>query len=470
MHKVWLAAGVPLMLAACSSTPDAKSVLRQAANAMGNVRSIQYSGTGNNGNFGQSISSGADWPKREVTTYTMSINYEQKSSSEKIVFAQEVFGGRQQNAEVNGDKAWTMGPNGPVPQLADAEERQLQIWMTPHGFIKAGLEANDTRIDAAAADITFTVLGKYKLSGVVNDRHEVVRVETTEANPVLGDMPVVVTYSGYKDFNFNGMPFPAQIEQRRGGFPTWELKVTNVRTNLPADLPIPESIQNAALPQVIVQTTKIADGVWFLAGGTHHSVVAEFKDYAVVVEAPLNEGRSLAVLAEAKRLVPDKPVKYVISTHHHFDHTGGLRPYVAQGIAIVMPESNKDYFEKIFQRPATVMPDSLAKNPKPAVIQGVTDKYVLMDGKQTIEVYPIQGDTHADDLLVAYFPGPKILVEADSYSPAAADAAPPSPPSANAVNLYNNIQRLKLSVATIAPIHGRGTVSVAEFKKYIGKS
>jgi glyoxylase-like metal-dependent hydrolase (beta-lactamase superfamily II) len=403
-----------------------------------------------------------------VASYSRTINYDQKSSTEQIGFAQEVFGGRQQNAEVNGDKAWNVGHNGPVPQLASAEERQLLIWMTPHGFIKAGLEASDTRIDEAASNITFTALGKYKVSGVLNDANQVVRVETTLANPVLGDVPVVFTYSRYKDWGV--MSFPTQIVEREGGFPVWELTVNEVRPNPSADLPVPDVIQNAPAPKAATETTKLADGVWFLTGGSHHSVVAEFKDYVAVIEGPLNEERSLAVLAEAKKLVPDKPVKYVISTHHHFDHTGGLRTYVAQGVTVITHESNKDYFEKIFQRPSTVTPDTLGRNPKPAVVQGVTDKYVLTDGKQTIEVYATQGDNHTDDLLVAYFPGPKILVEADSYSPPAADAPPPSPPPANAVSLYDNIQRLKLNVATIAPIHGRGAVPMAEFKKYIGKS
>ena len=464
----WLVAGVIVSLTACSSAPDAKAALRKAEKAMGSVKSIQYSGSGINGNFGQAISSGAEWPRREVRSYTRTINYDQKSASEQIVFAQEVFGGQQQNAEVNGDKAWNVGPNGPVPQPANAEERQVQIWMTPHGFVKAALEASDTRIDPAGPNITFTALGKYKVSGVLDLTNYVVKVETTESNPILGDTPVVWTYSGYKEYG--SIKFPTQIVQRQGGFSTWELTITDVRPNAPVDLPVPDSVKNAPPPQPTVQSSKVADGVWFLTGGSHHSLLAEFRDYVAVVEAPLNEERSLVVLAEAKKLVPDKPVKYVISTHHHFDHTGGLRAYVAQGITVVTHESNKDYFEKALQRPSTVVPDSQGRKPKPPVIEGVTGKYVLTDGKQTIEVYATDGDNHTDDLLVAYLPGPKILVEADSYSPPAADAPLPSPPPANALALYNNIQRLKLNVATIAPIHGRGVVSMAEFKRYIGKS
>jgi glyoxylase-like metal-dependent hydrolase (beta-lactamase superfamily II) len=229
-------------------------------------------------------------------------------------------------------------------------------------------------------------------------------------------------------------------------------------------------VQSATAPPVKVDTARLSDGVWFLSGGSHHSLVVEFNDYITVIEAPLNEERSLAVIAEAKKLVPNKPIKYLISTHHHFDHSGGLRTYVAEGATVVTHESNKAFFEKTFQAPSTLVPDAQSKSSKPATFQTISDKWVLTDGKQNVEVYATQGDLHTDELLVVYLPGPKILVEADAYSPGPPDAPPPSPAPPNAVNLFANIQRLKLNVATIAPIHGRGAVQFAEFRKFVGKS
>jgi glyoxylase-like metal-dependent hydrolase (beta-lactamase superfamily II) len=472
--KLWPAMALFLALDACSSTPDVKSALQDAGKAMGSVKSIQYSGSGVNAFFGQALSAGKEWPRRELTSYVRTINYDQKSSSEQMTFAQPVFGGQQQNAEVNGDKAWNVGPNGPAAQPAAAEERQLQIWLTPHGFLKAAQAASDATLMPQTEDgkkvnvITFTTAGKNKVAGTLDGQNMVAKVETTVANPVLGDMPVVTMYSDYKDFN--GVKFPTKIVQTQGGFPVWDLNIASVQPNAPADLPVPAEVQSATAPTVSVQTTKLGDGVWFLTGGTHHSLVVEFKDYIAVVEGPLTEERSLAVIAEAKKLVPNKEIKYVVSTHHHFDHSGGLRTYVAQGATVITHDSNKAYFEKTFQAPATLAPDMQAKNPKPATIQGVTDKYVLTDGKQSIEIYATQGDTHSDELLIAYIPSAKVLVEADSYSPGPPNTPPPSPAPPNAANLYNNIQRLKLNVATIAPIHGRGAVSMAEFKKFIGKS
>jgi len=472
-RKLCLAIG---LAAGALLAQDAKNLLDNAGKAMGSVKSIQYSGTGMNAFFGQALSAGKEWPRRDLTSYSRTINYDQKSATEEFVFANpNVFGGQRQNNEVNGDKAWNVGATGAAaPQLANAEERQLAIWMTPHGFLKAAMEAGNATVKPRTEGgrkvnvVTFTALGKYKVSGTIDSQNMVTKVETRFPNPVLGDMAVVNTYSDYKDFN--GVKFPTKIVQAQGGFSVNELTITNVRPNAPADLPVPPAVQSASMPAVRVETSNLGDGLWFVGGGSHHSLVVEFKDYTTVIEGPLTEERSLAVLAEAKRLVPNKPVKYVVSTHHHFDHSGGLRTYVAEGTTLITHQSNKPYFEKTFKAPATLAPDQQAKGPRKANIIAVSDKYVLTDGKQTIEVYATQGDTHTDELLVAYLPAQRVLVEADSFSPGPPNTPPPPTPPPNAVTLYNNIQRLKLDVGTIVGIHGRGPVPMAEFLKFVGKS
>lgn len=100
------------------------------------------------------------------------------------------------------------------------------------------------------------------------------------------------------------------------------------------------------MPPLKVEVQKVAQGVWYLTGGSHHSVAVEFKDHVVVVEAPWNEERSLAVIAEVKKTIPGKPIKYVVNTHHHFDHSGGLRTYVAEGATVITHEMNKAFYEE----------------------------------------------------------------------------------------------------------------------------
>ena len=469
--KLVFAIGLGLATTACSLiSPDANSVLSSAQKAMGSPKSIQYSGTGMNAFFGQALTAGKEWPRRNMTAYTRTINYEQKSASDDMTFAQPVFGGQHQVTLVSGDKAWAMGPNGPAPQMAQAEARQLQIWLSPHGFLKGAMDAGNATLktgDGGLKVVSFKALDKYTVDGTIDGQDMVTKVETTIADTVLGDIPVVATYSEYKDFN--GVKFPAKILQTQGGFPVWEVAVNSVQPNGSAELAPPGPVQSAAIPPVKVESTKMADGVWFLGGGSHHSLALDFNEYIVIIEGPLNEARSLAVLAEAKKLIPNKPVKYLISTHHHFDHSGGLRTYVAEGATIVTHESNKAYFEKSFQAPAALVPDTQAKSPKPATIEGVKDKYVLTNGNKSLEVYATAGDTHTDELMVVYLPASRILVEADSYSPGPPNAPLTGPVPPNATTLNNNIQRLKLNVATIAPIHGRGPVPIAEFRKFIAK-
>jgi glyoxylase-like metal-dependent hydrolase (beta-lactamase superfamily II) len=467
--KFWLAAGLALAVAGCSGPRTANSVLEAVQGEIGNPTSIQYSGTGMNTFFGQALTAGEEWPRRELESYTKTINYEQRSAREELNFAQPVFGGQKQNTQVNGEKAWNVGPNGPAPQLAAAEERQLHIWLTPHGFVKAALAAGDaTLTEAEGANlISFTALGKYKINGTIDAENHVTRVETTLANPVLGDTELVANYSDYMEFN--DIHFPTRIQMTQGGFPLWDLTVTRVTANMPFDLPVPDNVQAATLPPVQTTSTKLADGVWHVTGGSHHSVVVEFNDYIAVIEAPQTEARALAVIDEAKKLAPNKPIRYVLTTHHHFDHTGGLRTYAAEGSTIVTHQSNVTYFEKALMAPATVAPDMQAKNPKKPTFEGVSDKRVITDGKQTIEVYATEGDSHTNEYTLVYLPGPRILVEGDAYSPGPANAPPPATPPPDAVKLYDEIQRLKLNVATIAPIHGRGAVPIAELRKFVGR-
>src|SRR5262249_58446746 len=119
---------------------------------------------------------------------------------------------------------------------------------------------------------------------------------------------------------------------RAGGQNSFGITISNVQPNACGDaIAVPPAVQNATVPPVRVEAQRLADGVYHLAGGTHNSVAVEFSDFVTVVEAPLNEARSLAVIAEVKRLIPNKRIKYVVSTHHHFDHAGGLRTYVHQG-------------------------------------------------------------------------------------------------------------------------------------------
>jgi glyoxylase-like metal-dependent hydrolase (beta-lactamase superfamily II) len=450
---------------------DAKTVLQAASKAMGDVKSIQFSGTGHLYALGQAFSPTSAWPQNNITSYTRTIDYDSRSSREDLTQVEPTppriggaapFAGEQKQINlVSGQYAWNQADNGAQPAVATAEERQLQIWLTPHGFLKAAMENNATaRKGSGGTTVSFT-MGKFKINGTVDNQNLVTRTETWLANPVLGDMPVETTYSSYKDFN--GVQFPTVIVQKQGGYPVFDLTVTSVQPNVSLNLPVPEAVKSAKLPPVNVTSQKIGDGVWFLAGGSHNSVLVEYPNYLVVIEAPNDEARSLAVIAESKKLAPNKPIKYLINTHHHFDHSGGVRTYVAEGATIVTNEINKPYYERVWKASHTLEPDRLTQNPKPATFLTVKGKYVLADGGRSIEIYPMDKDTHNVGLMIVYLPKEKVVVEADSFSwPAGTRAGPRY--HGNNVNLLRNIQQLKLDVNMLAPIHGT-IVSFSELQK-----
>jgi hypothetical protein len=152
-------------------------------------------------------------------------------------------------------------------------------------------------------------------------------------------MKVVTYYGPYRDFA--GVKFPAKIIQYQDGHPSLDLTVTAVRANPSIDMQVPENVRTNPTP---VKTEKVADGVWYITGGSHHSVLIEMKDYLVVVEGPQGDQRSMAVIAEVKKLVPNKPIKYLVNSHHHFDHSGGVRAYAAEGATIVTHELNRPLY------------------------------------------------------------------------------------------------------------------------------
>jgi len=227
-------------------------------------------------------------------------------------------------------------------------DRQFQLWSTPHGVIKAAMAGKGTM---EGRTIAFGVPGRFKATATLDAANLIERVDATMANPVLGDMAVTVSYADYRDFG--GVKFPTKIRQSYGGFPALDLTVTEVKPNVAADIAVPDNVKQATNPYVLVTTQKAADGVWYVTGGSHHSVVIEMKDHVIVVEGPLNDDRALAVIKEARTLVPNKPIKYLVVSHHHFDHSGGVRAFAGEGATLITHDASRLFFERIVAAPAT---------------------------------------------------------------------------------------------------------------------
>lgn len=193
------------------------------------------------------------------------------------------------------------------------------------------------------------------------------------------------------------------------------------------------------------------------------------QDYVIVVEGPLDDQRALAVIGEVRTLVPTKPIRYVVNSHPHFDHAGGLRAFVAEGATVVTQEVNRAFFERALAAPATIRPDHLAKSGRKALVEGVGDRGVLTDDARTVELHLIAGNLHHDGLLMLHLLKEKLLIQADAYTPLPPNAPPPTPASPFQVNLADNIARLGLTVDQLLPLHGR-IVPTAELYRTIGRT
>jgi glyoxylase-like metal-dependent hydrolase (beta-lactamase superfamily II) len=496
---------VPAMVVGAATAQDARGVLQAAAKAMGSdaVQSVQYTASkGWLGSPGQSYAPNGDWPRGDLASYTATIDYGSKSAKEEYVRVQgnnskqggggiPIQGQQRVTNFVSGNYAWNLNQKGePNPQPQNAEIRQLMIWASPHGFIKAAQQANDLKMTDRTfigqgknlKVLAFTTMDKYRMTGEINDQNLLERVVTWIPDRVMGDMQVEIRYSDYRDVG-NGVRFPHRIHAHQGDHPllpggngrNWmDLTISSVQVNVPASaVAVPDAVRNAPAPQERVVSTQLAPGVWLMGGGSHNSVAIEFRDFIAVVEGPLDDSRSIPVIAEVKRVIPNKPIRYLINTHHHFDHLGGTRAYVAEGAIVVTHEGNENFYEDVVFAPQvrTLMPDRLSQfpwattGPGPAPIEAFGERHAISDGQRTIQIFHVQGLNHNQNMAIVYLPQERIVINADLWSPPAQGATPNVGQSQ--VSLYNNIRRLGLNVETHVPIHGNPGPH-AQFEQIVG--
>jgi glyoxylase-like metal-dependent hydrolase (beta-lactamase superfamily II) len=455
----------------------ADTALQQIADALdvSTTRTFQFTANGKMFAYGQATSPMASGPRFYVKSLVRVYDLTAGAMREELVrFQGEAppSGGEYQPIEgdqrlvslVSGDFAWYEAGKDPNPAPHEANERAHAIVISPHGLVRAAL-ANNATVTKKTIEgremtvVSFAVQGKHKVVAYVNDQNAIEKVESSYGHPVIGDMKVVTYYGTYRDFA--GTKFPTKIIQYQDGLPSLDVTVTAVRANPPVDIVVPGNVRGEP---VTVKSEKVADGIWFIGGGSHNSVLIEMKDYLIVVEGPLGDLRSTAVMNEVKKLVANKPIKYLVNTHHHVDHSGGVRAYAAEGVTIVTHEISRPYFEKGLVNTWNLSPDRLAKSKKKPVFQTMGDNMVLTDGTRSVELYQIVGSGHHDGMVMAYLRKEKLLVEADVFSPFGI----PKTPNPYSVNLEANVRRLNIEVDRILPIHG-SVVPYVELMKAIGK-
>jgi glyoxylase-like metal-dependent hydrolase (beta-lactamase superfamily II) len=278
--------------------------------------------------------------------------------------------------------------------------------------------------------------------------------------------------------------------QTRGGWPFFQVDVTAATANPPdvATLvpPPPPGAgrggpgvgaapaggagrggPGGAAPAITVTSEKLGDGLHRLTTGpgSYDSVIVEFKDYVMMLEAGQSEARALAYIAETKKLVPNKPIRYVMNTHPHADHTGGLPAMVAEGATIVTQKNNETFFEKALNTPRTLLTDALARNPKKAKVETVLEKKAYSDGTRTVEMYHVSPVPHSNGLMIAYIPKEKILFQGDFSLPVAGQ-----PANDHIKALVPILEKLNLDFDRYINVHASATPQTkADLWKAVGK-
>ena len=174
----------------------------------------------------------------------------------------------------------------------------------------------------------------------------------------------------------------------------------------------------------------------------------------MLIETPQHDARTLAVIAKARELRPGKPLRYAVNTHHHHDHSGGVRAAISEGLTIVTHSGNVAFYRDVARRSHTLQPDALARASRSPTIVAVGEKRVFQDRSRTVELYHVRGSPHTSTMIVAYLPTERMLVQADAYNPPAPNAPPP-PSFPFAKNLVDNVERLWVRVDRVGALHGR---------------
>ena len=412
---------------------DASAVVVAASKAMGmdNLNAIAYIGRARMGAFGQSKSIGDPMGAVNVTTvaeYRRVINFAKPDGMTVLV------------SRATGTTHPPTVPGGPLPtpgtlnqtitaaQAAGSWAQALNIWTTPWGFLKgAAANSSTVRRQGGQQIVSFSPAGftspsgsSYTVTGYISNQNLITKVETRVDHAVVGDLLVEFEYSGYQIMN--GLQVPTRVVQRQAGLQTFEASIESATPNpstlaellspptSAAGAPAPAAAPPSAAPPV----ERIGDGV-FKIGGNYTALAVDMGDHVLVVESGQSDARGMAVMAAAKQAIPNKPIRFVVNSHPHFDHASGLAAAVAEGATILTHRNSEQVLERLLSGSRSLIGDSLSKvsNRRTNVVEGVGNRDVRKgtNGK-LVELHHIPNE-HSDGMLGVLLPAEKVLWTAD---------------------------------------------------------
>ena len=478
-------------LAGQGPSPEAQLV-RRAADALGGrervlaLKTLQIIGYGELAYFngGGNITGDPDAPQKwqKVLEHTRTIDLEhgrtrvQQRLKMDFEFASTAgqLGLNRVNETLDGDLAYNIGagflaaPQGGTPQpqpagAAAARQRRVELLAHPITIVRAALDPatklSNLRTQGNLQLVDVTVRQGDRLTLAVNGMSNLPAwVAYVGPNTNLGDVTFRTAFTGYVPEK--GIQLPTGIATTIDFRNVVQSKLYIDRNIVDApidDLSAPASVRQAkpqgppAAGGATPQPMKVADHVWFLGGNTF----LEFDDHFVMVEANRQDAALQGILKAVNSLVPGKRVTQVIQTHHHFDHSAGLRAAVAEGLTIISRRGNEGIFREMVARPARAFPDALGKNPKPLKFIPVDDHLKLKDSTNEVDIYHIVGNYHMADGVIVHVPASNVLVEADLTT---------QEWDFNwwGDSLMNNIEYRKIKVDTNLSVHAQKPYPLAE--------
>ena len=466
-------------LLASAQPRRAEDVVTRAAEALGGagrlraVKTIVVAGYGETAymNGGGNISASVEAPQKwiSVPDYEKIIDLEhgrmrvRQRNHQNFVFAGAagyLGGANAASAYLDGDVAYNGAANGRMARANDqaARARRIDMMNNPVALVRAALDrpaaVSNPRAESSWQLVDITLATGERLTLAIDPGTGLpawVRWMAHDEN--LGDVTFRTTFTGYLPVKGVMLPMGYSTVIDFRSVVQNKLYVDKNAVDEPVDdLSAPAEVRSAPAPRPPApspEATVVSPGVWLMHGmGGANAILFEFADHLTMFEAPSSQAWTKALIDRARATVPAKPLTELVVSHHHFDHTGGIRQAMAEGLTIIAHKGTEGLFREIALRKGTIAPDALGTTPKPLKFRAVDDHLQLKDASMQVDLYHVVSNSHMAEGLFAYVPKDRLVVQGDFFDVG--------------WELYwwqntyaDNIAYRQLQVDTDVPVHGR---------------